>query len=119
MRKMLFAAALAASTLGLSACATIPAGPGEVADQTVLDERGALAVELAYRAAGVALETAVDAGALTGERAATAARYEAVAYRAVLAVRAAYDTGNAATYAEAIDKAQAAVAAVLAAVKGE
>lgn len=119
MRRLIFAAALASSALGLSACATIPARPGEAADQTLLDERGALAVELAYRAAGVALETAVDAGSLTGERAATAARLENRAYSAVLAVRAAYDTGNAATYAEAIDEAQAAVSAALAAIKGE
>lgn len=119
MRKLLYAAALGVSTLGLASCETFPAGPSEVANQTILDERAALAVELAYRAAGTALETAVDAGAITGTNAATAARLENRAYAAVLAVRAAYDTGNASTYAEAVDNAQGAVNALLAAIKGE
>lgn len=118
-RKWLYAAALGVSSLGLVSCETVPTGPRDVADQTILDERAALAVELAYRAAGTALEIAVDAGALTGENAAAAARLENRAYTAVLAVRAAYDTGNASTYAEAVDSAQRAVSAVLAAVKGE
>ena len=119
MRKIFMAAALAVASMGVTACETVPVGPGEVADRTILDERAAIAVESAYQAAGTALEIAVDAGLLTGENAATAATLEQRAYTAVLAARAAYDTGNAVTYAEAVDNAQAAVYALLAAVKGE
>lgn len=108
--------------LALSACSTVPAvppSPGSVADTTVLDERAAIAVESAYQAAGLALEVAVDAGLLRGENAARAAELEQRAYDAVQAVRAAYDAGNAATYAEALENARAAIAAALLAVNGE
>jgi hypothetical protein len=115
---------LAALSLGLAACggalgglATTP--PAQVADATVLDERGAIAVESAYRAAGLALEMAVDTGLLRGSAAATAATYEQRAYTAVLAVRAAYDAGNATGYAAALVNARQAIARALLAVNGE
>lgn len=120
MKRFAFAlfAPLALAACSFAGVESVPPNPADVADRTILDERAALGVELAYRAAGIALELAVDAGALRGEHAATAATLERRAYSAVLAVRAAYDTGNATTYANALDKARAAVAAVLAAVKG-
>lgn len=108
-------ALLAGCTPGLVSTPT----PGQVADRTVLDERGAIAVESAYRAAGLALEMAVDTGLLRGQAAATAATYEQRAYTAVLAARAAYDAGNATSYAAALATARQAIARALLAVNGE
>lgn len=121
MRYLIFALV---APLALAGCAslgvpTIPDTPGQVADQTVLDERGAIAVESAYRAAGLALEMAVDTGLLRGQAAATAATYEQRAYTAVLAARAAYDAGNATSYAAALASARSAIARALLAVNGE
>lgn len=119
MRKLIIALF---APLALAACATVPSvppAPADVADTTVLDERGAIAVESAYRAAGLALEMAADTGLLRGEAAARAARLEQRAYDAVLAARAAYDAGNAASYATALINARAAVAAALVAINGE
>src|SRR6478735_3364815 len=112
-------ALVAALSLGIAACTgfAVPGGlsgsPGEVADTTVLDERAALSTELAYKALRLALETAADAGALTGDRARQVATLENRAYAAVLAVRAAYRAGNARTYATAVDEARASIAAAL------
>lgn len=120
MRKLIFAAV---ASLALAGCTTtgvpnVPTSPGAIADTTVLDERGAIAVESAYRAAGLALETAVDTGLLRGSAATRAATLEQRAYDAVLAARAAYDAGNASSYADALVKARAAVAAALVAING-
>ena len=116
MRK-LFLFALAPLTL--AACdLNPPVSPGQVARRTVLDEQAALGVELAYKAFRTALEVAVDAGVLRGERAAQVAALDNRAYAAVQAVRAAYRAGNAASYTQAVSDARAAINAALAAVKG-
>lgn len=121
MRKLfLFAAlplALAGCGLG-SVAGNVPTSPGQVAQQTVLDEQGALGVELAYKAFRTALEVAVDAGVLKGANATKAATLDNRAYAAVQAARAAYRAGNAASYAQAVTEARAAINAALAAVKG-
>lgn len=119
MRKLLFAAALL--PLALAGCATLPSvptSPGAVAETTVLDEQGALGVELAYKAFRTALEVAVDAGVLRGANATKAATLDNRAYAAVQAARAAYRAGNASSYTQAVSDARAAIAAALAAVKG-
>lgn len=87
----------------------IPASPGAVADSTVLDEQGALAAELAYKAARVAVETAVDAGLIRGPAAAKVARLDRQAFAALGVVRKAYVAGNAASYANALTAARSAV----------
>lgn len=116
MRRLLIAAAL---VFALPACTTLPiAGPGPVAEATALDEKVAVSVELAYRAARVAMETGVDAGLIKGARATQVAGLDNRAYAAVLAVRAAYKAGNAASYATAAVEAQTAVSAMLGAIKG-
>ena len=112
MKRLILALALACG-----ACTTIPA-PGTVANQTVLDERTALAVELAYKAARLATETATDAGLIRGATAATVARLDRAAYGAVGAVRSAYQAGNAADYLSALTQAQRAVQALVAALEG-
>ena len=74
----------------LPACApinTIPPSPASVADKAVLDEQGALAAELAYKAARIAIETGVDAGFIRGATAARFAALDAKAYAALGVVR--------------------------------
>lgn len=121
MRKLFLVAALplALAGCGLGTIAgNVPTSPGQVADRTVLDEQGALGVELAYKAFRTALEVATDAGVLRGQRATQAAALDNRAYAAVQAARAAYRAGNAASYARAVTDARAAINAALAAVKG-
>ena len=114
MNRLLYALALA---MPLASCATIPA-PGQVADQTTLDERAALGVELTYRGARMLAEAGVDAGLIRGERATQIAALDQRAYAAVSAVRSAYEAGNAVSYASAAIAAEEAVAAFLAAIRG-
>lgn len=92
---------------------TIPPPPGAVADKTILDEQGALAAELAYKAALIALETGVDAGVIRGATAARIAALDAKAYAALGVVRRAYEAGNATSYAAALVTARAAIADLL------
>jgi len=113
------------AALALSACASplasvpgIPAAPVVVADQTVLDEQAGAAVELAYKAFRTGLELATDAGKLRGANATKAAALDNRAYVAVQAVRAAYRTGNATSYGEAVKQARVAITAALAAIAG-
>jgi hypothetical protein len=116
MRKF---AILAAACLALTGCAGLgglPSSPAAVAESTVLDEQGALGVELAYKALRTALELAVDTGALRGEAATRAAALDNRAYGAVFAARAAYRAGNATSYAQAVTDARAAITAALAAI---
>jgi hypothetical protein len=118
MRKLFLAALL---PLALTACAglslpNVPTSPGAVAETTVLDEQGALGVELAYKAFRTALEVAVDAGVLKGANATKAAALDNRAYAAVGAARAAYRAGNAASYSQAVTEARNAITAALAAI---
>jgi len=117
---------LIATSLALCACAvpgtapsdgSLPNAPGDLADATLLDEQAALSVELAYQAAGAAVKTAVDAGVLHGDAADQVAALDRQAYRAVRAVRDAYDAGNADSYAEAAIIARKHIAALLALVR--
>lgn len=119
MKAFLLAPMLA---LSLSACAGLgalmsPPPPATVANQTILDEQGAMSVELAYKAARTAMEVAVDAGLLNGEKATTAAAIDNRAYAAVTGVRAAYRAGNAASYQSALGEARTLVSEMLTAVR--
>ena len=119
MRRLLIAVALAAA-VSLGACTLdAPATPSTVAQKSVLDEQVAITAELAYKAARLAAETATDAGLVKGRRATSIAAADNRAHRAVQAVRAAYRTGNATSYATAATEAQNAVTALLSAIKGE
>lgn len=118
MKKLLIAVSLALSLPGCAGLAGLMAPPATTANQTVLDEQATIGVELAYKAARIAMETAVDAGLLTGERAARAAEIDNAAYAAVTGVRAAYRAGNAANYGVALGEARAAVSSMLTAIKG-
>ena len=99
---------------GLSNLASVPATPVEAADSTVLDEQAALSIELAYKAARMAVETGVDAGVIRGERAAQLAEIDNKAFAAVQAARRAYRAGNATGYGAALAEARAAIADMLA-----
>ncbi|WP_375194631.1 hypothetical protein [Sphingobium sp.] len=105
--------ALLCALPGCTPVNTIPPAPGAVADKTTLDEQGALAAELAYKAARIAIETGVDAGLIRGATAAKIATLDAKAYAALGIVRKAYAAGNAASYASALTTARAAVADLL------
>ncbi len=98
---------------GLGAVSSLPPNPGTVADQTTLDERGAIAVEIAYQAAAQATEALTDAGLIDGAAAVRVAEIDRKAFAAVQAARRAYDVGNAASYADAIREARAEIAALL------
>lgn len=91
---------------------------GPVGAQVVVDEQAALAVELAYQAAAIAVLTADRAGLVPASRKADIAELDRRAFLAVLAARSAYDAGNAASYAGALAKARAAVRNLLAAARG-
>lgn len=109
--------ALLAGCTGTTPVNVLPP-PVTVANATVLDEKAATAVELSYKAMRLAMETAIDAGYLRGENARKAADLDNRAYAAVLAVRSAYNAGNAADYNGAVANAISAVGAATAAVKG-
>jgi hypothetical protein len=89
--------------------ATVPTKPVDVADKTTLDERLATGATVSYTAAS-RLGTALASAGLIDK-----ARFKALdaqGYAAVLAVKAAYDASNAASYAAAIDRVNAAVAGI-------
>lgn len=115
MKRLLLvvSAALALAGCTLPALGSLPSSPAEAADSTVLDEQAATAVELAYKAARLAVETGVDAGIIRGAHAARFAQLDRQAFAAIQAVRTAYRAGNAANYATAKADALAAVAQLL------
>lgn len=117
--RALFAASLCLVLLPvLAACQTvsaitsIPASPAAAADTTVIDEKAAIAVEASWKAAGALIEAGVDAGLIKAAAARRVEQLDAAAERWVRAVRAAYDTGNAPGYIDALGKARAAVTAL-------
>jgi hypothetical protein len=117
MKRAVLLAALAAS-MTLSGCAGLsafapPTAPAVVANRTVLDEQALLALELAYKAARLVVETGVDAGAIHGDTAAKIARFDDTAYKALGAARLAYAAGNAADYGTALREGRDAISAIL------
>lgn len=115
MRKLLL---LAAASLALSACSTIgtiPPSPSEVCDKTTMDETGGQLVELGYRLFRTAGELGVDAGKIKGPLATRIRALDNQLFAATQAVQNAYATCNAADYAEAIERAKAALASANAA----
>lgn len=113
-------AALAALALASCAPLTVGTGPAPIADSTILDEKAALGVELAYKVARTLAETAVDVGLVKPGTplARRVADADNRAYAAVQAARAAYRAGNAASYGAAVSQALGAVEALRVAVKG-
>lgn len=111
------AAALALGACSLGSLPAPPTSPGAVANTTVLDEKLAITVEGAYKAARLVIETATDAGLIRGANATKAAAIDNKAYAAVQRVRAAYRTGNAASYDAAYKEASGLIGDLLALVK--
>ena len=99
------------ASLGLASGA--PPNPASVANATTLDERGAIAVEIAYQAAARATEALTDAGLIEGAAATRIAELDRKAFTAVQAARRAYDAGNATSYADAIRSARTEIASLL------
>lgn len=124
MRIVALFAALALTGCGLNAGTVASAGaatadaigappPVAVADATVLDERAILALELAYKAARIAVELSVDTKVVWGATAARVAEYDNKAFLALTVARSAYRTGNASSYKTALSEAQAAISQLL------
>jgi hypothetical protein len=84
----------------------LPASPQVAADRTTLDEQALLGVELAYKAARIAVEVYVDSGHCTGACATRFRDLNRRAYAAVNAARAAYRAGNATGYIAALGEAR-------------
>jgi hypothetical protein len=94
--------------------------PVAVADRTKVDEQAGITVTLAYTAAARAAALAIDAGLVKDPaKVARIGQLDNQAYAAVQAVRTAYSAANAADYATAIARANAAVSALTAASKGQ
>lgn len=98
--------AAAVSALSLSACANsalggLPAAPAEIADATVIDEKAALSVEIAYQAVALSVKAMAQTNIILGTSAEQIAALDRAAYNAVKAARAAYDAGNADSYLQA------------------
>lgn len=118
MLALIAAPALALSGCAMSALEPLPANPAEVANATALDEKAALGAELAYQAFRTSIELAVDAGLLKGERAARVAELDVRAYHALTVARAAYEVGNAETYASALETTRSTIREALELIKG-
>ena len=96
MKKLLLLAGVA---LAISGCHYSDAGtnltPAHYADQTKVDEQGAVTAELAYKSWRLAVETGVDSGFIKGKTATQVAALDNKLYSALKAVEAAYAAGNA------------------------
>lgn len=103
--------------LALSACNGVPSpapsSPAVIADQTILDEKALTGLELAYKAARIAVETGVDAGLIKGQTAVRFAELDNKAYAALGAARRAYEAGNSQSYGSAIVLANSAITDLL------
>lgn len=86
--------------------------PVTIDDKTTLDETALLRLERLYKAARTAVEMAVDAGVIRGALATRIAAADTFAFSKLRLARAAYDTGNAASYAQALREAEPAIAAI-------
>lgn len=75
----------------VAGCAPHPASTPTPTQGASLDSRGALAAEVTYRAAGVALETSIDIGEFDGPAAHGATAAETKAFAVVTVARAGYD----------------------------
>lgn len=89
---------------GVTACTALQlGGPANVASSTTADERAALAIELAYKAARTAVELAVDNGLIsTPEQKKVWRERNRRAYAAVQKVEAGYTAANGAEASAAI-----------------
>lgn len=91
IRSLAVAVALALIAAPMAACSTLSPSPFS---ESLVDEKGLYAAELAYFGAATAVETAVDAGVLTGNRAGQAAIYLQSAYDGLVVAREAQALGN-------------------------
>lgn len=98
--------ALAAATMlsGLGACAALHlGGPTNIITRTVADEQVVVGIELAYKGARIAVEFAVDSGAIkTPEQKAVWKTRNQAAYAAMQKVEATYTAANAESATDAI-----------------
>lgn len=98
--------------MALGGCATTGYGsPSEIADRTKVDEQAGLLVTLSYTAASRLGTTLIRSGAITDKAVIRKfGELDKAAYQAVLAVRAAYETANAQSFADALAEARRTIA---------
>jgi hypothetical protein len=99
---------------GVETVSNVPASPSVVAGATKADETTLRAFELSYKGARLAAEIAVDAGLLKGDGAARVQTLNRRGYEALLALRSAYRTANAESWAEAAERLSDTVALLVA-----
>lgn len=93
----------------LSGCAQFPTSlpaPASAADQTVLDEKALLALELSYKASRLTAEEALEARLVSPALARKLRAANRNANAVLIRARAAYDAANAQSYAAALDEAE-------------
>lgn len=118
LNKIVFAA-IAAMSIALVACVPEPpTSPGQIANKTVLDEKVGVAIETAYAAAAQAATLAMRGGFVSAERAAEIAKLDKEIYARIKVLRAAYDAGNASSYAQAAETALPLLRELVATIKG-
>jgi hypothetical protein len=105
MRSMWVVLLLAAMCSYLTACGPLPS-PRSATSQTVLDEKLAIGAEASYQTANLIGSGLVSVGVLTVDKFKT---LDNAAYTALEAVRAAYDAGDASSYAAALARLKSAV----------
>ncbi|HWT42801.1 MAG TPA: hypothetical protein VN152_09150 [Sphingopyxis sp.] len=110
---ILAAASLCACAPAGSTIGGLPAAPADISETTVVDEKAALSVEIAYQAVALSVKAMAQTNIIMGTPAETIAALDRAAYAAVKAARAAYDAGNAESYREAEAIARDHIAALL------
>lgn len=95
---------LSAFSLPLGGCASLTAVPvpATVANTTILDEQGVIAVGLGYKTFRIAVETGINAGIIKGSLATKVAALDNQLFAAVQTADAAYQAGNATNLAAAL-----------------
>lgn len=94
--------ALVVGAFAVTGCSNAPSSPSEVTDQTTLDERVLLMAEASYTAFAESATTLVTAGTITGDDLDKLQELDIKAKLALDAARAAYDAGQADSFAEAL-----------------
>lgn len=100
MKRLLVASLALALTscAGMAGAPHIPTAPADIANRTTLDEKGGLAITVAYNAANRLALLAIRTGVAKGATAAKLKELDAKAFALVRDARAAYLVGNATAF---------------------
>lgn len=118
MRKLFTALFLAVATPAVAGCVTLPT-PQNVANASTLDEKGGIAVEVAYTAAATAAALAIRTKMVDKATTDKIAALDIKAYDLVKKTRLAYDIGNATDYKIFEKQALSFISQIVGLLKGE